>query len=259
MSTDKPKRLYKYRAPTIQDITALVNGKLWFSAPSRFNDPFDCAYDVSIPEITRADCIALLERVSDGKLGQASVAHFPDDILKQHTRRGLEKAAENALKRVGGVCCFSSKPTDLLTWSHYGAGHCGFCLEFDTTSDPLFEKVQKVSYSDELPKLAVDMFKTGDYSQGLDLLRTKSKCWEYEQEWRVLHEQSELLYGYERLSLTGVYFGAKMQDELIQLIATIMINTDTKLYRMLRSKTRFELEYEQITFTLMDYRNPSQA
>jgi hypothetical protein len=259
MSTEKPKRLYKYRSPSIQDITALSNGKLWFSSPDRFNDPFDCAYDVTLPEISRADCIALIERISDGQFGEIALARFSDDELKRQVRSGLEKAAALALKRVGGVCCVSSIATDLLSWSHYAAGHRGFCLEFDTATDPLFQKVMQVRYEDALPTLSVDMYKSGDYSQGLDLLLTKTKCWEYEKEWRVLHANAELLFGYERSSLTGVYFGAKMAEEQMHMIAVLLGKTDTKLYRMHRSKARFELVCEGLTFQQTDFRSTPSA
>ena len=39
----------------------------------------------------------------------------------------------------------------------------------------------------------------------MGLLLTKAKCWEYEQEWRVLHQEADKLYGYDRSSLTGIY------------------------------------------------------
>jgi Protein of unknown function (DUF2971) len=249
-----PKRLYKFRSASLQDITNLSAGKLWFSSPARFNDPFDCAYDVKLTEFSRDDCITLLDRASNGKCNATTLASYPDEFLKQEVRRGLETVISNGLGAVGGVCCFSATLTDLLLWGHYANGHQGFCLEFDTTTDPLFQTIKQVRYSDAIPTVSVEMFKTEDFKPALDLLLTKAECWDYEQEWRVLHAQAELLFGYQRSSLTGVYFGAKMPEDQALMISALLETSDAKKYQMRLSKSRFELVPEEITFTRFDYR-----
>ncbi len=251
---DTPRFLYRYRAPTIQEITNLSDAKLWFSSPSRFNDPFDCAYDIAIDDLSREDCARVLERISGGRYNAASIAGLTDEQVTEQSKQGLKSAIAGNLPSVKGVCCFSEIPNDILMWGHYCAGHYGFCLEFDTTSDPMFEKVRQVRYSDDLPRLGVETFTSGDFEQIMGLLLTKSTHWQYEKEWRVLHKQGDFLYGYERASLTGVYFGAKMPTEQITMIASLLRETDTKLYQMKISKSRFELTAEPQTITWIDYR-----
>ena len=46
-SGDKPKRLYKYQAYSVQSLDNLKNQILWFSKPPAFNDPPDCALPVT--------------------------------------------------------------------------------------------------------------------------------------------------------------------------------------------------------------------
>lgn len=251
---DCPKRLYKFRSPTIQDITSLSGGKIWFSSPARFNDPFDCAYDARLSKLSRDECVSILEKATAGKLNAAKLAAYTDEKLKEEVRSGLEIVITDALKKVGGVCCFSATLTDLLLWGHYAEGHRGFCLEFDTTADPIFQKANPVRYSDALPALTADTFLNGDFRQILDLVLTKAECWKYEQEWRVLHQDAGVLFGYQRASLVGVYFGAKMTDDQILMICSLLQKTDVKTYRMQLSKSRFELQPEPITFTPIDYR-----
>jgi hypothetical protein len=55
-----------------------------------------------------------------------------------------------------GVACFSAAADNLLLWAHYADGHRGFCLEFDT-SDPVFEKIQRVGYTQEWPVTGIDV------------------------------------------------------------------------------------------------------
>jgi hypothetical protein len=43
MKHSLPPKLYKYQPYTTQSLDNLKNRQLWFSKPSRFNDPFDCA------------------------------------------------------------------------------------------------------------------------------------------------------------------------------------------------------------------------
>jgi hypothetical protein len=251
-----PARLYKYRSGSTQDITSVSGAKLWFSSPSRFNDPFDCAYDIVLPKLTRTDCVTLLSIASGGQLNAAKLARMPDAHLLQAIPAGLKSAVERGLSTVGGVCCFSETPTDLLMWGHYANGHQGFCLEFDTSKEAAFQKARKVEYRNDIPSLGIETFTQFDLEQAMKLLLTKAKCWQYEQEWRVLHNESDKSYGYERRSLTAIYFGAKMPEDQILLIASILARTDTQLYRMGVSKSSFELSPEKIEFTPIDYRTP---
>jgi hypothetical protein len=251
-----PEKLYKYRGASLQDIANLSNSKIWFSKPERFNDPFDCAYDIAMPALTRADCEAIMDGLSKGEYNAARLARFSDDDLQRHVKAGIATAAAGELKGCGGISCFSAIPDNLLMWGHYADSHRGFCLEYSTASDPLFQKAQKVCYSDTLPAFSIDGLKTGQFSEILKLLLTKAKCWEYEQEWRLLHQNGDWQYGVDRSCLTGIYFGAKMPVEQMSMIAFLLSTTDTYLYKMHVSKTLFKVVAEPITFTPIDYRKP---
>jgi hypothetical protein len=255
-----PSRLYKYQPPTVQAITNLSDARLWFSNPTHFNDPFDCALDVSIADFTEDDARLFLDKIA------------PTPQIKQqlHSRLNLEDVRKRAplsirqtLKRVfevgQGVCCFSELVDSLLMWGHYADGHRGFCLEFATTGDPL-KSTFAVSYCDEFPTLQVkDLFPDNPETVQTILkgVLTKSTWWSYEKEWRALHGKAGTAYGYDRRLLTGVYFGAQMPDNQRQLLGSILSHTNTKLYQMNLSKSRFKLEAEPVTFTRIDYKTGS--
>lgn len=250
-----PARLYKYRSASPQDVTNLSSGKIWFAHPTQFNDPFDCALEVPLPELTRGDCIKIISLASHGRVGKHSLEGFSDELLRQQVSGGLKESVETALRAVGGVSCFSTVCDNLLMWSHYAQSHRGFCLEFSPQADSVFQKARRVRYADSFPCLSLEAFCEFDFDQVLSLLLTKATCWSYEEEWRVFHQEANKLYGYERSSLTGIYFGAKMPEDQIAMLAAILENTEAKLYRMKLSPSSFALESEPLTFSHSDFRS----
>jgi hypothetical protein len=145
-----------------------------------------------------------------------------------------------------------------LMWGHYADGHRGYCLEFDTTKDPVFTKARQVRYDTALPRLGNELFMTASIEAAMKLLLTKGDCWEYEKEWRIFHRQAQHLYGFGS-SLKSVYFGSKMSIELRQMIASLLEWKDAKLYEMHRSATHFKLVPNEVTFTRLDHRTSRES
>ncbi len=140
-------------------------------------------------------------------------------------------------------------------WGHYAGGHTGFCVEFDISKDPLFQKARQVTYAPDFPVLDVNRIASGDFGQTLDLLTTKSPCWSYEKEWRVLHREGSKLYHVDRPAFERVIFGAKMDEAHQRLIAKLLHGvTDTKFARMHLHKSNFQLVCEDVDFTPLDWR-----
>lgn len=160
-----------------------------------------------------------------------------------------QAVAEFRSKR--GVSCFAEVPDNLLMWSHYSDHHKGFCLEFRTDLDP-FPKAFKVKYSARMPAFDLEpMLCSKDFDQVLDLFCTKSIDWQYEREWRCIHNEVGTAYTYETEALTGVYFGPEAAFSSIEIIALILAgqNTQVKFWRGQRSKSDFTVDFEQVTYT----------
>jgi hypothetical protein len=147
-----------------------------------------------------------------------------------------------------GVTCFSESPSDTLLWSHYGAGHRGICLEFDTSS-PVLNKFHPVEYRDDLPEFDVVEIMNGDFSSVLALLLIKASCWSYEHEWRAIHSEPDKEYCYGIDALTGVYLGAAMSESEKDLVCHILRGTKTKLYQVNRTSNSFRLEVVPAEYT----------
>lgn len=114
-------------------------------------------------------------------------------------------------------------------WSHYADSHKGFCLEFDANYDP-FTKMFHVTYSEDIPE--IDANKIINPDNNLETIKAnilhKYIDWEYEKEWRVLHQEKTTSFCYETNALAGVYFGTKIDSSDLEILATIIKGQHSK-------------------------------
>lgn len=107
-------------------------------------------------------------------------------------------------------------------------------------------------YCDSVPSVnPVDVL--DGKSTGPDILevtlRTKFTCWQYEQEWRVIHGQAGTVYHYEFEALTGVYLGATMPDGQKDVIGRLLAGSPVQLYEMERGAGGFTVEPKPVAYT----------
>jgi hypothetical protein len=258
MADKPPPRLYKYQPFSTRALTALKSRTLWFARPSTLNDPYDCAVPYRLAEVTLEECCRLLRTKKDGGWPQlrsdrryVDEAGTPTEEFRQLVERAGDEgfaqfAQDNYTKR--GISCFSESPTDTLLSSHYGGGHRGFCLEFDTSSQWL-APIHQVRYARDLPEINLVDILCGDHTRTLSTLLTKAECWSYEREWRAIHSRPDQLYGYGVEALTGVYLGAALEPPEKDLIGHILHGSPTNLYEVDRSASSFRLEARQVQYS----------
>lgn len=258
-STTIPGKLYKYEPNNDYSNQNLENRQIYFPKPSELNDPYDCNVPINFTDSTIEELEEIYQMLSEG-LAEKEV------ISKQYLSNGkpnkeLQKDIHSLAKKVElkkqeyfnkiGVACFSespsSKPDNILLWSHYADGHKGFCLEFDTCYFPftgLVIPLQKVNYEPEFPSTnSASAVKGGEV--WLIPLTTKSDEWFYEHEWRLIFGKGSLICFYEPEALTAIYFGCLMPSEEKQKIAEKLDGSPTKCYEMRISKTTYTLEIEK--------------
>ncbi len=164
------------------------------------------------------------------------------------------------LERVG-IFSLAESSSNQLMWSHYAGEHYGICVGFDNEepgtklSHP--DSCLKVTYSDELPEMSKDGFKSelgigfNKYgqlqSQSFQLsftdstlqrvISTKPTSWSYEQEWRYV-EPSGGAYNWPS-KIREIVFGLKCpQDRREHYInlANRNIPHEVFLYEMVKLK-----------------------
>ena len=130
---DSLRTFYKYRSLAADPsgtlnsntIKLLQNGEMYFSPPSRFNDPFDCRVTVDTTStlsqveaylnrqpVPAAVVAAALARIRSGSLSLSSFA--PTDL----------STVSDMLK----VFCLAVERDNVLMWSHYAKDHTGICI-----------------------------------------------------------------------------------------------------------------------------------
>ena len=258
MNDQVPPRLYKYQGYSARTLTALKMRAIWFGSPSGFNDPFDCAVPLRFGPVTARDCQRLVTESSDPEWAALihdrqlfSAEGLPTEAMRTQVegvaRKTVEDISEDTyLKR--GVACFSETCDNLLLWSHYGAGHRGLCLEFDTSS-PFLNRLHRVQYSDEVPEIDLVEMTLGRTQKMISLLLTKATCWSYEREWRAIHSEARTVSFYGVDALTAVYLGAELRAAEKDVVAHLLHGTPTKLFEMRRSTSSFRLESRLVEYT----------
>ena len=158
-----PEVLYRYLPFGVQpdggDITdrtlqMIRDGAFWFSPPKQLNDPCEMAFVESNRELEAAGPSALIP-------------------LSREVAENREKCR---------VCCFSGDWNQGPMWAHYAGGQSGICIGFRT--EHLKDSFFKINY--EVRDLSEFQGRRGL----LLAMTTKTKDWEYENEWRLIYPWS---------------------------------------------------------------------
>ena len=208
---------YLHRYHTIDEnlIKSIINNYLWFSDPSKFNDPYDCNLCLK-SESSYDDILTYLNEENkkyhkdDNFITKRALELYenPDERLQL-----LKVADQQAIDNLG-VCCFSQKDNALLMWSHYGDKHRGICLTFDISQDT--ELFKNILYNVEYPT-TYPIYNwpndRGTFKSKRFLVATKSKEWEYEDEIRIIRCDSNIPFRgeveFNKNAFVAIKFGYK--------------------------------------------------
>lgn len=225
MSNLDPTIFYRYRnfigRGTADLERTIVHRELYFSAPIKFNDPFDCR-PVFEMKGKKTEAVAYCERVVRKHMPHLNREQLRTEvkaILADPLRNPLSPLAAASLqslhtKRVAeevGMLCMSTIPDNILLWAHYADAHQGLCLIFDATTN-FFAPAQKVQYPSLRPK--INPLRDTDDLMMTSALLTKSFHWAYEDEWRLTHyRKGPGVYTYPSGALLGVILGAQISSD----------------------------------------------
>lgn len=164
------------------------------------------------------------------------------------------------------VVCFSASGWDnQLMWAHYANSYSGICVEYD------FEKMNDfigfmypVEYSKERPTvslkdLGIDKLETDedgtlitseiDICAILSYLLVKNKCWEYEEEWRIINT-SEHPYTPMFINvpfIKSITMGPNLDDMCKQLLWDVCQENKIDCYQLVINPNDYKLGREKLT------------
>jgi hypothetical protein len=139
--------LFRYRAYDDNTINALENGKIFFSKPKYFNDPYDNLIYVNSEKVVQeiiGSILGGMDAYLESRKESKDMFYKLADFMwhQEQTREKLieERAKQiySAIDTVRGciknnikVICFSEEYDSMLMWSHYADYHKGFCLVYN--------------------------------------------------------------------------------------------------------------------------------
>ena len=231
---------YKYRTIDKRHIDRarriFTHNELYFSSKNQLNDPFDCKFGYSFAasdEEIRRYFWRSLERNRPNWNRNKKRRWIAErrDMIKRHDpelERKLVKGTEQIISEIG-ICSLTRLPDDILMWSHYADAHKGFCIKLhDDEKEWCIARAQKIKYSKQYP--IVNPITDDDLTRLEKTLLTKSKNWEYEQEWRIIdHEKKPGIQRFPQHLLVGVIFGCRMSEDHKGLIREWCANRKTSI------------------------------
>ena len=227
--------LYRYRPINQYTLDELINYYIFFPAAHRLNDPFEL--NAYYKEYS-ADPKSFFKEYE--KIGYKVTEGFDWRKVKEIITDKIKGQIENRLKKYQnkGVCCFTKSPKDIRMWSHYAMNHSGLCIGYDIRKIEQYHKMIEISYEDCMPKpkngedgiIDVDIFFQ-------ELIRTKSKVWESENEVRLIHEESDKRFFIDDNVIVEIYFGIQTKKEDAETIGRLVYerNPKTKFFKLFKA------------------------
>lgn len=241
-----PGTLYKYRSlvPEQRSFTSgiILKRELWWSPASQLNDEWDCSPVPVLSGSRMAKELAMRRTLRNAfpHLTKAEVKR----LASWRAGRPNEEFEASMAKMIAegrstiGVCSLSSNPAVSKLWTDYADSHRGICLRFDDigfdkqcdlSAVPHFGLAMRVSYQDDRPLIQV-WGKDHGYEMLISYLLTKTRQWEYEQEWRLVESGFTGNRPFPPAALSGVIFGAAIseadREEVVKWVGTSKLPVD---------------------------------
>ena len=179
----------------------------------------------------------------------------PTDIINQLNSEQQEMLKTmsdkwlNAFYKVFYIGCLANTNTNRLMWSHYADSHRGICIEYDFTQTvkSYKEVVFPIEYRSKLPDFPYGaLFEYNKKNEEqvriaiIDCLLTKDNCWEYEGEWRILHD-ANAGHMCPMPPISCIYLGAKMEDGLKRTVIQLAKDKGIPVKQMVLKDNTYEL------------------
>lgn len=257
-------KLYKYLSE--DRLSILDDGLIRFTQPQAFNDPFELKPHLSslasdsfitdelneqFEEILKKEYLKLPTAIKNSLPYSKFLEHSytkKDEVtssvlvMAKQIMPTVNESMHKAFEDHVGVLSLTEDDHNLLMWAHYANCHQGYVIEFDSShaffnqklsDNDVIRSLKKVTYSYSRPKLElVDI-------ENLDLFIVKSKEWEYEKEWRMLHSLTASdttinidpydihLFKVPFSAINSITIGARATDKTINAIKRKLFNNNS--------------------------------
>jgi len=184
-----------------------LRGRIRFAPVAQYNDPFESRPYYKPRHSNAAEQRAAVVKYAcrllrdQSGLSRAEAERRVEDYMRGLTQEEVaarfgEQVNAGLARGPPWVCCFSGPETirSPLNWAHYADHHRGVCVHFATHYAP-FKLAWPMRYTDEYPEVVFprDAERPGRDWQEVEMqILTKSECWRYEDEYRLIRQGREL-------------------------------------------------------------------
>lgn len=250
----------KYESETVELIKVFENGRGLKSTEIE-NKSFD-TYKEILEDLVEKDGI---ENDAD-EISLIKLLHMsqkPNDTLKaKKMDEDLDKISKDLAKDIDKqfrVGCLSTTCKNHLMWSHYAAGHKGFCIEYDfskgfDTKAPYM--ILPVIYSKERVKFPwrvalaenpedSEIKLEGAYCKIFTLL-SKDSVWEYEKEWRIILPCDAGTVNAKMPPISCIYVGAFCKEKDEKKLVKIAKKLNIPIKKMVIDRGDYSLHVQEL-------------
>ncbi len=261
----QPTKLYKYLNPARLNDALRENGTstLRLSPTSVLNDPFEVmpGLDEFVSEARMAKVVSKMQAAFPEDAPTDSM--YRKELQLRRFRREFVARHRALFDSMLGFVSLSAKPISTLMWAHYADSFKGFVVGYDFDAiealvpDDYSGVLAEVQYEVDRPKWAdMDTFeREEDVNQNIiTCYSTKSKSWEYEEEWRlILPIHLARLVGEIRVidipssAVSEILISEFTDEKLVSQIAARAAGyASATIRRVFPSKTTFECNIEAV-------------
>ena len=238
-----PRYVYKYKPLNKFTERIFKDSNIWFAKPNTLNDPFDCQI-VTKNDNTKEEILAFLKKRNHIDLiKNLNNGLFTEDLWNQNINEVI-----NTFINKCGISCFAGSNDNILMWSHYTNSHKGICIKFDILEDLNFFMLPlQVKYSELYPEY--NHIREDRTMLIEKLFQTKAKCWEYENEIRILKPLQNGNIKFNKAIVKEICFGVNTNESEILFYKNLVKknNFQNIIFKKAKvSKNKFNLVIEDI-------------
>lgn len=260
-----PSELFKYtKVRNAKEL--LYDNIMYLPQLSELNDPFegsllcdegkvgDFYVNSKLDEFMR-----YIEEELDGE-------DYDEDYVKKLGKLFLRFQSQDKLLEIRNVLtdefyviCLSGRKDIASLWAHYADNHRGICIEYDlvNTKNEIFKNLCfPIEYLEDydLTKDVNYSFNKKSFNLNLKIkpLLLKAKDWSYEEEWRIIFDDSIFsdFCPYEPyinfLKPQKVYMGIDISEKDEKLIKNICKIKEIPLFKAIKDKDKYKFDFDEV-------------
>lgn len=242
-----PKKIYRYHSISTRTFIGLDKESVWFSHPSKFNDPYDSSA-VFFKDLMRAGWEDEMKKVNTTPFEIKQLKKLIKE--KEYTMNAdfVEKGRDSIR-----VCCFTENKDSVLMWSHYADQHKGICVEYDFTSLPANDLRLKwlypVIYSEILMNIS-EYINPDNLNPFMFMLSSmhKFRAWSYEKEWRMMISNGLMPEeAYQMMPTpTAIYMGSRIDRDVSIYLGEFCYRKKIKLFQASFERNKFKMVFTEL-------------